>query len=57
VQTITALTLLGFDHFRTGQWDQAPKLTDEALRPSEPHGYRILGAQHKPRATIARDVP
>ena len=42
---ITGLILLGFDHFRTGRWDQALQLTDEALKPSEPHGYRILGAQ------------
>jgi DNA-binding CsgD family transcriptional regulator/tetratricopeptide (TPR) repeat protein len=42
---ITALILLGFDYFRTGQWDQALQLTNEALRLSEPHGYRILGAQ------------
>ncbi len=42
---ITALILLGFDHFRTGQWDQARQLTDEALKLSEPHGYRILGGQ------------
>jgi DNA-binding CsgD family transcriptional regulator len=49
---ITALILLGFDHFRTGQWDQALQLTDEALRLAEPHGYRILGAQHS-RAVIA----
>jgi len=49
---ITALILLGFDHFRTGQWDQALQLTDEALRLSEPHGYRILGAQLN-RAVIA----
>jgi DNA-binding CsgD family transcriptional regulator/tetratricopeptide (TPR) repeat protein len=42
---ITALILLGFDHFRTGQWDLALQLTDEALTLSEPHGYRILGAQ------------
>lgn len=42
---ITALILLGFDHFRTGQWDLAQQLTDEALRLSAPHSYRILGAQ------------
>jgi DNA-binding CsgD family transcriptional regulator/tetratricopeptide (TPR) repeat protein len=42
---ITALILLGFDHFRTGQWDHAERLTAEALRLAEPHGYRILGAQ------------
>jgi DNA-binding CsgD family transcriptional regulator/tetratricopeptide (TPR) repeat protein len=42
---ITALILLGFDYFRTGQWDQALQLTSEALRMSEPDGYRILGAQ------------
>jgi DNA-binding CsgD family transcriptional regulator len=49
---ITALILLGFDAFRTGQWDQALQLTDEALRLAEPHGYRILGAQLN-RAVIA----
>ena len=49
---ITALILLGFDQFRTGQWDQALQLADEALRLAEPHGYRILGAQLN-RAVIA----
>ncbi len=42
---ITALILVGFDDFRTGRWDQARQLTDEALKLSEPHGYRILGGQ------------
>jgi len=49
---ITALILLGFDHFRTGQWDQALQLTDEATKLAEPHGYRILGAQLN-RALVA----
>jgi DNA-binding CsgD family transcriptional regulator/tetratricopeptide (TPR) repeat protein len=41
---ITGLLLLGWDHFRTGQWDLALQLTDEAVRLSEPHGYRIMPA-------------
>ncbi len=49
---ITALIHLGFDHFLAGQWDQALQLTDEAIRLSEPHGYRILGA-HLNQAVIA----
>jgi DNA-binding CsgD family transcriptional regulator len=42
---ITALILLGFDHFRTGQWDLARQLSDEALTLSAPPSYQTLGAQ------------
>jgi len=42
---ITALIILGFACFRSGQWDQALDLTTEALKLAEPHGYRILGAR------------
>ena len=38
---IQALLLLGFDHYLTGQWDEAQQLFDEGVELCETHGYRL----------------
>ena len=40
--SISALLLIGFDEFLTGEWDDAERLSDEALRLCDRHGYRLL---------------
>lgn len=47
---IDALTLLCFDGFISGRWDEARRLADEGLDLCEAHGYQVLawpGRYHK----------
>jgi DNA-binding CsgD family transcriptional regulator/tetratricopeptide (TPR) repeat protein len=39
---IQALIMLGHDDFRSGQWDEAQRLLDEADELCDVHGYRLL---------------
>src|SRR5258705_833911 len=39
---IQALIMLGHDDFRSGQWDEARRLLDEANELCDVHGYRLL---------------
>jgi DNA-binding CsgD family transcriptional regulator len=39
---IQALIMLGHDDFRSGQWDEAQRLLDEANELCDVHGYRLL---------------
>jgi ATP/maltotriose-dependent transcriptional regulator MalT len=39
---INALIVLGLDDFRSGQWDEAQRLLDEATELCDVHGYRLL---------------
>jgi DNA-binding CsgD family transcriptional regulator len=39
---INALILLGVDDWRSGQWDEAQRLLDEANELCDVHGYRML---------------
>jgi DNA-binding CsgD family transcriptional regulator len=39
---IQALIMLGHDDFRSGQWDDAQRLLDEADELCDVHGYRLL---------------
>jgi DNA-binding CsgD family transcriptional regulator/tetratricopeptide (TPR) repeat protein len=41
---IQALIMLGHDDFRSGQWDEAQRLLDEAIELCDVHGYRLLSA-------------
>ena len=40
--TIQALVLIAFDDFWTGQWAEAKRLADEALRLCETHGFPLF---------------
>jgi DNA-binding CsgD family transcriptional regulator len=37
-----ALSLLGLDHYLTGEWDEVQSLADEHIRMCETHNYRLL---------------
>jgi DNA-binding CsgD family transcriptional regulator/ABC-type transport system involved in cytochrome c biogenesis ATPase subunit len=51
---INALIMLGNDDFRTGQWDDAQRLLDEANELCDVHGYRALSAAaHSVQAHLA----
>jgi ATP/maltotriose-dependent transcriptional regulator MalT len=51
---IEALTVLGFDQFWTGEWDEAQSLLDEAAALCHKHGYLVyLGPTQHVRAMIA----
>jgi DNA-binding CsgD family transcriptional regulator len=43
VMAIFSLNMLGIDHFRTGQWDQAAERAAESFRLCEERGYVLLG--------------
>jgi ATP/maltotriose-dependent transcriptional regulator MalT len=50
---IQALIMLGHDDFRSGQWDEAQRLLDEADELCDVHGYRLLSVTaHSVQACI-----